>query len=455
MLSKKIRTLLIRTMVMVLVTSAAVGLAPAMDSWTGGGYPALQVMAAEASGTVTVTASSLWTYSSPDWAARSKVVYRGNQFVVTEKISVAGRDMYKLSNGMYITANPAYVSASVTTGTTAPAPSATVSVMAATANLNMRSGPGTGYSILKVIPKGAQVQASTLQSGFYKVTYGGTTGWASASYLSAVSTTPAPAPAPAPATSYVKTVANLNMRTGPSTGYGILATIPVGTRVQTSGMSGGWYKVIYNGNTGWVAGTYVVTVSGYSEKVLTVPYISQYAPVYAPMGCEGASLLMALQYKGYTGVGLKAFLDQMPLTERNPYLGFASTPYQVITGNPPIFQSIFPVPLTAYGQRYSANVFNISGYDTSQLKAEIDKGNPVTVYVTTPYFAEPTWKVFDMGEAGNVSTVSNMHIMVLTGYNSDGEYHMTDPAASRNRYWVSGAKFEAAYNALKWAVVVR
>jgi hypothetical protein len=45
--------------------------------------------------------------------------------------------------------------------------------------------------------------------------------------------------------------------------------------------------------------------------------------------------------------------------------------------------------------------------------------------------------------------------MVLTGYNSEGDYHVTDPASSRNRYWVSREKFEASYNALKWAVVVR
>lgn len=451
MLSKKIRSLIVRSMVMVLVTTAAVGFAPTVDSFTGGVNSTLEVMAAEASGTVTVTATSLWTYSRADWAARSQVVSRGSQFTVTEKVSVAGRDMYRLSNGLYITANPAYVSASVTIGTTAPAPAVTGSVMATTANLNMRSGPGTGYGILKVIPKGAQVQASTLQSGFYKVTYGGTTGWASASYLTAVTS----APAPAPTVSYVKTTVNLNMRTGAGTGYGIIATIPIGTRVQTSGMSGGWYKVIHNGTTGWVSGSYVVNLSGYSEKTLTIPYVNQYAPVYAPMGCEGASLLMALQYKGYTGVGLKAFLDQMPKTDRNPFQGFASTPYQVITGNPPIFQSIFPAPLTTYGKTYSGNVADISGYDTNQLKAEIDKGNAVVVYVTTRSYETPKWLVYDMGEAGNVNIVDNMHVMVLTGYNSDGEYHVTDPASSKNRYWVNGLKFETSYNALKWAVVVR
>lgn len=48
------------------------------------------------------------------------------------------------------------------------------------------------------------------------------------------------------------------------------------------------------------------------KVVLNVPFVSQLTPTYAPMGCEGASLLMGLQYKGYTSVSLKTFLDKMP-----------------------------------------------------------------------------------------------------------------------------------------------
>lgn len=89
------------------------------------------------------------------------------------------------------------------------------------------------------------------------------------------------------------------------------------------------------------------------------------------------------------------------------------------------------------------------------LKTEMNKGNPVMVYVTTRNYEAPKWKTYDMGEAGMVNIVTNMHIMVLTGYNSEGAYHVTDPASSTSRYWVSKEKFEAVYDALKWAVVVR
>src|SRR5689334_4674063 len=60
---------------------------------------------------------------------------------------------------------------------------------------NLRSGPSTSASILRVMPKGANVTAVTgIPSGpWFKVVYGGTTGWAHGGSLTLVST-PAPAP---------------------------------------------------------------------------------------------------------------------------------------------------------------------------------------------------------------------------------------------------------------------
>jgi len=449
MLSKRIKSLMVKAMVMTLIISSATFLAPNLGGEDGELFAPTLAMAAEASGKVTVTCSTLWTYSRADWAAHAKVVYQGNSFNIVETLTVSGRVMYKLDNGLYITGNTAYVSVS---SLSVVAPVVSSGTMETTANLYMRSGPGTGYEKIKLIPQGTRVQVSSMQNGWYQFTYGGTTGWSSGSYLKAVTTTPVPAVT----TSYKRTTANLNMRKGPSTAESIISTIPNGTKVETSSVVSGWYEVTYNGKTGWVSGQYLTSLSStYSEKVLKIPYINQYSPLYAPMGCEGASLLMALQYKGYTSVGLKTFLDGMPKTVRNPFGGFSSTPYAVVQGNPPIFQSIFPIPLTAYGKTYNTNVTNFSGYGTDHLKREIDNGNPVVVFVTNANYAAPVWKVYDMGDAGMVNMVNNMHVMVLTGYDSEGNYHVTDPAGSSASYWVSKSKFEAAYNALKWAVVVR
>lgn len=198
------------------------------------------------------------------------------------------------------------------------------------------------------------------------------------------------------------------------------------------------------------------TIGAFMENpkvVLNVPFVSQLTPTYAPMGCEGASLLMGIQYKGYTSVSLKTFLDNMPKNNINPFESFASSPYKIVNG---VFQSIFPKALTAYGKTYSGQVADATGISAAQLKAEIKQGNPVVVYVTNN-FATPIWGIFYMGNAGYVRTVDNMHVMTLIGYDEEtGNYLVNDPNSyAKSQYWVTKEKFEKAYDALKYAIVVR
>ena len=53
------------------------------------------------------------------------------------------------------------------------------------------------------------------------------------------------------------TTANLNFRTGRGTAYSRIAVIPKGTIVSVSDLSNGWYKVVYNGKTGYVCADYL------------------------------------------------------------------------------------------------------------------------------------------------------------------------------------------------------
>lgn len=54
----------------------------------------------------------------------------------------------------------------------------------ATEDVYLRSGPGTTYSILQLVPDGGKVTLldSTAKNGFYNVSYNGQTGWSSAAY---------------------------------------------------------------------------------------------------------------------------------------------------------------------------------------------------------------------------------------------------------------------------------
>jgi hypothetical protein len=54
------------------------------------------------------------------------------------------------------------------------------------------------------------------------------------------------------------TATSLNLRSGPSTSYAILTTMPNGATVTVNqGPSNGWYNVTYNGTTGWCSGAYL------------------------------------------------------------------------------------------------------------------------------------------------------------------------------------------------------
>lgn len=328
----------------------------------------------------------------------------------------------------------------------------TTNTYTTTAALNMRSGASTKHKVILTIPKGKAVTYISKSSTWYKVKYNGKTGYVSSKYIKISQNSNANTNIKS--TNKIityRTTADLNMRSGASTKHKKILTIPKGKSVSYISKSGSWYKVKYEGKTGYVSSKYLKDISG--EVKLNVPFISQLTPTNAPMGCEGASLLMALKYKGKTNVSLKTFLDKMPLSKNNPYEGYSGSPYKVVEN---VYQSIFPKPLAEYGKKYNADVVNASGYSTTQLKSEIDKGNPVVVYVTNK-FASPIWKDYNMGSAGKVKAIDNMHVVTLIGYDKKtGDYLVNDPNSKKvNQYWVSKSTFEKSYNHLKFAVVVR
>lgn len=59
-----------------------------------------------------------------------------------------------------------------------------------TANLNLRTGPGTTYSVILVIPKGAEVSILDGNSTWNKVIYGGKTGFVHSNYLTSSKSAP-------------------------------------------------------------------------------------------------------------------------------------------------------------------------------------------------------------------------------------------------------------------------
>ncbi|EEV48814.1 TPA: C39 family peptidase, partial [Enterococcus faecium] len=172
---------------------------------------------------------------------------------------------------------------------------------------------------------------------------------------------------------------------------------------------------------------------------------NQYA-LGAPSGCEGASLLQALQYKGkITKWSLTQFLNTIPKSPNgNPNNGFVGSPF---VENSWTYSVIYPAPLATWGQKYG-NVQNISGSSMTTLLNEVKNGNPVVAWVTIN-FQPIRWGNWSFGVAAN-----NNHAVTLDGYNKgSNQVHVSDPISGS--YWLNRTTFENIYNARKYAVVVR
>nr|NLI48844.1 SH3 domain-containing protein [Propionibacterium sp.] len=147
------------------------------------------------------------------------------------------------------------------------------STMVATGNVNLRTGPGTSYDVITVIPQGARVQATgTVSAGWIEVDFNGRRGYASGTYLAAAG---AETPTTAEAAGSAVTTANVNVRTGPGTSYSIVGYAPLGTTVSTTGQtSGNWTQVLWSGTARWISSSYLRTAtSGASGETAETPAV--------------------------------------------------------------------------------------------------------------------------------------------------------------------------------------
>ncbi|WP_071460851.1 SH3 domain-containing protein [Bacillus massilinigeriensis] len=157
---------------------------------------------------------------------------------------------------------------------------------ATTQNLNLRSGAGTKYKIILTIPKGKKVTATSRSSNWYKVTYSYTakgkkyvkTGWVSGGYLKRAQAPSPPPPASVKITrTTFQTTANLNMRSGASTKYKVIATVPRKKIITAFEKKSTWYRVSYKYSfkgksatlTGWVSGSYLKEYYQYTSTKKT------------------------------------------------------------------------------------------------------------------------------------------------------------------------------------------
>ena len=115
-------------------------------------------------------------------------------------------------------------------------------------NLNVRSGPGTNYARVGTLANGTVVDVyGVAANGWYKIVYGGGWRYIINQYVEKIGLS-------------VQATSNLNVRTGPGTGYAKAGMLAVNSVIHAWESSNGWYKVYYNGAWRWILALYTKKV---------------------------------------------------------------------------------------------------------------------------------------------------------------------------------------------------
>ncbi len=129
---------------------------------------------------------------------------------------------------------------------------ATVTQYKTTTRVNLRSGPGTTYGIITVLAAGTILaHTGKIVNRFYEVGYGHTYGWVHGDYLTRLGRDSV-------IVGSAVTTANVNLRSGPSTGHQVLRVVAKGSTVKISNtVQNGFRYVIHNGLAGWIYAQYL------------------------------------------------------------------------------------------------------------------------------------------------------------------------------------------------------
>lgn len=133
--------------------------------------------------------------------------------------------------------------------------------------VRMRSGPGTGYGVIRLYDVGTMVKIISSGTYWHYVNIDGEKGYMMADYLSYRMPTPDPVPdtdtdVDVAYTAYVTSSngKSVRLRKGAGTAYGVIDAYAVGTQVLVHGKSGSWSQITVAGQQGYMMSKYLTTV---------------------------------------------------------------------------------------------------------------------------------------------------------------------------------------------------
>ena len=206
---------------------------------------------------VTVTPASGTAVTSRDVNLRTGpgytygVIYlvpKGTNVTITGKSGIWYAVKVGTSSG-YMLASLLKVGTSTTANVTVTAASGTA---VTSGNVNLRTGPGYDYNVIYLTPKGTNVTITGKSGNWYRVSVGSTTGYMLASLLKVNTNNGGNNTNTDTMNVSAYTNHKANMRSGAGDTYAIMYTLDAGEWLTVVGSFGSWYKIQYNGKTGWM-----------------------------------------------------------------------------------------------------------------------------------------------------------------------------------------------------------
>lgn len=144
------------------------------------------------------------------------------------------------------------IAAIICVGTMLPASAACIGAATVDgSSVNFRAAASTASTVKAVTYDGAPVVLTSKTGDWYQVVYKGTLGYIAAEFLNTASSLNASF-----GTAYISGT-GVRLRSGPSTSSSIVGTYDTGEALTVTGVSGTWYKVTINGQSGYISGDYV------------------------------------------------------------------------------------------------------------------------------------------------------------------------------------------------------
>lgn len=180
--------------------------------------------------------------------------------------------------------------------------------------LNVRSGPGTYYSIVGSLTGGTEVEVLGTNNGWACIDYNGAACWLSMNYLDlvklALKIDGYQVDTDDAGEYEVYNCTYVNVRSGPGTSFSRVDRIPAGSRVNVLGTYGYWAAVTYDSTEAWISMDYLTPykkrlVVNFDAKGGTIDYNKYQYVVGEPFG----SLPSGTKYeRGFMGWFLNGVL---------------------------------------------------------------------------------------------------------------------------------------------------